>query len=320
MKNRQGAKKLYKAHKTWIAAGLAAATLFSVQALGTQTVAADATPAQTETATKTELLNVIAGNKDQFAQQGVGNVTDTVTGKSFYGDLDALKAQVENGTITSKTQLFEALKPVMEGFKEYTKEQFKKQVAAVGNQIYTPTGRTYFGQIDYLFNNATVTSDDDSTNLNLDYSALQDVLDAAKEAASKKTIKIDYINEDNNEVVGQTSYTIDRSAAVSYDQVKENLPKDYRLDTTNKGRYDEANNKYYVPVKATKTIKVDLIDEETNEVLNGLSYTVDKGSGVPAAEVEKELPAGYTIDAANIKYDEKYNKYYAPVYNSSATP
>ena len=127
MKNRQGAKKLYKAHKTWIAAGLAAATLFSVQALGTQTVAADATPAQTETATKTELLNVIAGNKDQFAQQGVGNVTDTVTGKSFYGDLDALKAQVENGTITSKTQLFEALKPVMEGFKEYTKEQFKKQ-------------------------------------------------------------------------------------------------------------------------------------------------------------------------------------------------
>ncbi len=319
MKNRQGAKKLYKAHKTWIAAGLAAATLFSVQALGTQTVAADATPAQTETATKTELLNVIAGNKDQFAQQGVGNVTDTVTGKSFYGDLDALKAQVENGTITSKTQLFEALKPVMEGFKEYTKEQFKRQVAAVGNQIYTPTGRTYFGQIDYLFNNATVTSDDDSTNLNLDYSALQDVLDAAKEAASKKTIKIDYINEDNNEVVGQTSYTIDRSAAVSYDQVKENLPKDYRLDTTNKGRYDEANNKYYVPVKATKTIKVDLIDEETNEVLNGLSYTVDKGSGVPAAEVEKELPAGYTIDAANIKYDEKYNKYYVPVKAPSKT-
>ncbi|MFD1486048.1 LPXTG cell wall anchor domain-containing protein [Lacticaseibacillus baoqingensis] len=42
MTENRGAKKLYKAHKTWIAAGIAAATLFSVQALGGQTVNASA--------------------------------------------------------------------------------------------------------------------------------------------------------------------------------------------------------------------------------------------------------------------------------------
>lgn len=40
MNNRQGAKKLYKAHKTWIAAGVAAATLLSASALGGQSVSA----------------------------------------------------------------------------------------------------------------------------------------------------------------------------------------------------------------------------------------------------------------------------------------
>ncbi|MCI1986100.1 MAG: LPXTG cell wall anchor domain-containing protein [Lactobacillus sp.] len=41
MTEQRGAKKLYKAHKTWIAAGIAAASLFSVQAFGGQTVSAD---------------------------------------------------------------------------------------------------------------------------------------------------------------------------------------------------------------------------------------------------------------------------------------
>ena len=44
MKDRSGAKKLYKANKTWIAAGIAAATLFSVSALGGNTVSADIMP------------------------------------------------------------------------------------------------------------------------------------------------------------------------------------------------------------------------------------------------------------------------------------
>lgn len=310
MKNRRGAKKLYKAHKTWIAAGLAAATLFSVQALGTQTVAADTTPEQTQTATKTELLNAVANNKNHFAQQGIGNVSDTVTGKSFYGDLDALKAQVENGTITSKTQLFEALKPVMEGFKEYTKEQFKKQVAAVGNQIYTPTGRTYFGQIDYLFNNATVTSDADSTNLNLDYTALQEVLDAAKEAATTKTVKVDLIDEDTDVVVKQLSYTVAKNAGVPYAEVENEVPAGYRIDKT-KGFTDPKTGKHYVALKATKTIKIDLIDEDTNVVLKQLTYTVDQGAGVPLDKVQGELPTGYTIDQA--KSNQQNGKYHVAV-------
>ncbi|WP_225049264.1 KxYKxGKxW signal peptide domain-containing protein [Lacticaseibacillus kribbianus] len=96
MSNRNGAKKLYKAHKTWIAAGLAAATLFSVQTFGAQTVSATGAGIQaTEPVADTSaLVASIAENKGFIAQLGIGNAKDTVTGKSFYGDFDALKAQV----------------------------------------------------------------------------------------------------------------------------------------------------------------------------------------------------------------------------------
>ena len=71
MKERSGAKKLYKANKAWVAAGLAAATLFSVSALGGNTVsAATATDgsAETQSATKTISFDFI----DQDTKEVVG--------------------------------------------------------------------------------------------------------------------------------------------------------------------------------------------------------------------------------------------------------
>lgn len=63
MKDRSGAKKLYKANKTWVAAGIAAATLFSVSVLGGQTVSADTTgrtaPAQ-QTTLSTNAVSAVA--------------------------------------------------------------------------------------------------------------------------------------------------------------------------------------------------------------------------------------------------------------------
>lgn len=42
MTDRRGAKKLFKTHKGWMAAGVAAATLFSVSVFGGNTVSVEA--------------------------------------------------------------------------------------------------------------------------------------------------------------------------------------------------------------------------------------------------------------------------------------
>ncbi|WP_461227429.1 hypothetical protein [Lacticaseibacillus suihuaensis] len=105
MSNRNGAKKLYKAHKTWIAAGVAAATLLSVQALGGQQVSAaagDTTTTAQAAVTKADLLATIQKAKQAVSQYGVGNQTDPATGKSFYGDFDAVSGQVNSGAITPR--------------------------------------------------------------------------------------------------------------------------------------------------------------------------------------------------------------------------
>lgn len=321
MKNRQGAKKLYKAHKTWIAAGLAAATLFSVQALGTQTVAAD-TPANTSepatTDAKTALLNILANNKDRFTDAGIGNVTDVVTNRSFYGDIDYLKSQVESGAITNKTELYSAMKSMTQGYAPVAKQQLLAHFASVVNQFYG-NGRSIGEEISYLFDNAKAVSDDQSAHLDMDNDAFQAVLSvaekAAQEAATKKTIKIDLIDEETNVVLKQLSYTVDQDDAVSMDQVTKELPAGYTIDEANS---KHEGNKYYVAVKASsKTIKVDYIDTTTLQVLKQTSYTVASNGGVSRDQIESDVPAGYAIDETQIGWDQANNKYYVGVYKKA---
>ncbi|WP_125582213.1 KxYKxGKxW signal peptide domain-containing protein [Lacticaseibacillus suibinensis] len=336
MKNRQGAKKLYKAHKTWIAAGLAAATLFSVQALGTQTVAADTDTAPiTETDAKTELLNVIAKNKTDL--QSIGNVQDKVTGRSFFGDLDALSAEVQAGKYTTKEQLYDAMKPMMQGYKEYLKDSLKSKVAAVGNDTYGETGRTFYGEIDALINSSTVSADDTGVKADVDTDALQAVL-AAAEAANTKTINIDLVDTTSNVVVKQLSYETTKNGGIDLAQVENDLPSGYRIDKT-KGHQDPKTGKYYVGVynvadveakakdaanqiadaakAATKTINVDFIDTTSNEVVQQSSFIVGKNSGVSLEKAATALTdTTYKIDATQEGRDPKTGKYYVGVYNT----
>ncbi|MFD1394173.1 KxYKxGKxW signal peptide domain-containing protein [Lacticaseibacillus jixianensis] len=82
MKDRTGAKKMYKVNKTWIAAGLAAATLFSVSTLGSNTVSADTTPAKDEAAVaikKGDTAKLALNKLAQAAQKAAADRTAAET-------------------------------------------------------------------------------------------------------------------------------------------------------------------------------------------------------------------------------------------------
>ncbi|WP_179395584.1 KxYKxGKxW signal peptide domain-containing protein [Lacticaseibacillus absianus] len=265
MKDRQGAKKLYKAHKTWIAAGVAAATLFSVQALGTQTVSASETaPVATSTTTKADLLAAVASVKSQIGS--IGGVKDTVTNKTFYGDVDAINAQVESGAITTKEQLLTAMLPMANGYKEYAKAQAKQQLGEAANLTDPETGRTFNGDMDNLFNTAAVSVDPEfeGVRIDLDTTEYAAVLARAK-AATTKTIKVDFIDTTSESsdtylnVVVQTSFTVGKNEGVSLDKVFAEVPAGYRVDKT-KVTWDQANNKYYIGVYNVQALQDKVAD------------------------------------------------------------
>ncbi|WP_203626265.1 KxYKxGKxW signal peptide domain-containing protein [Lacticaseibacillus mingshuiensis] len=97
MKNRDGAKKLYRAHKTWLAAGLTAATLLGVQVMGANAHSVSAAEVETPAArsavtvtapTQAEIEAIIAADQDDAA---TGAYVGAEAGRTG-GDLTDLSA------------------------------------------------------------------------------------------------------------------------------------------------------------------------------------------------------------------------------------
>lgn len=118
----------------------------------------------------------------QEAKQSLGTTTgetqDPATGRTYYGDLDNLTAEVKAGTVTPE----EAKKQLNAFLNQATTldeiAAAKQQVAAAGlGETKAPSGRTFNGDFDYLYNQAkagTLTPAQATAQLN---ALLDDALD-----------------------------------------------------------------------------------------------------------------------------------------------
>ncbi|MFD1484257.1 KxYKxGKxW signal peptide domain-containing protein [Lacticaseibacillus baoqingensis] len=89
MQDRRGAKKLYKAHKTWLAAGVAVATLFGAQALSTQQPVAAATQLASQSG---ETIADMQASVDYLQQEAAGATGPAKT--QFETQLQAAQAKL----------------------------------------------------------------------------------------------------------------------------------------------------------------------------------------------------------------------------------
>ncbi|WP_179394200.1 LPXTG cell wall anchor domain-containing protein [Lacticaseibacillus absianus] len=290
---RDQGEKMAAVRKTWIAAGIAAATLFSVQALGAQTVAAaEAAPAVAEVSVQADLLNRIANNKKMV--QAFGNVKDTVTNRSFYGDFDYLAGLVRSGKIADKDALYAAMKPIAQGVKEYLKATAKKQVAAVGNVTDPVTKRSFYGAIDYLFNSAVVTVDDSGVGFTFDPAELNAIIERAQKAMVTEKADDTYATTDRTphiktpvtETVDDTYATTDRTPHVK-------TPVTETVDDT----YATTDRTPHVKTPVTETVDdTYATTDRTPHIKTPVTETVDDTYGQGDRTPHVKTPVTETVD------------------------
>jgi LPXTG-motif cell wall-anchored protein len=111
MKDRSGAKKLYKTHRGWIAAGVAALTLFSTQALADQNVQAATadTTATTDTPKDTDAADTAADATNTAAQQQLETAIQKIIAAADAGETtDYASAKAAMDAVTAAQQQISA--------------------------------------------------------------------------------------------------------------------------------------------------------------------------------------------------------------------
>ncbi|WP_125704662.1 LPXTG cell wall anchor domain-containing protein [Lacticaseibacillus daqingensis] len=352
MKDRNGAKKLYKAHKTWLAAGVVAASLFSIQVLGQPTAHVGAEEvAETASTTVPVSINYVV----QGTQATVGSFDlQAQVGQSY----DDLKAEVTANLPAGYTLVNESrLNTNDDGFvagQTYTKTYFVTATGESATKTITihyvdratnaTTTKTFVVAQQGDVPRATVEASapagyktlvglatyDDATKA---YTVpIYNVADTQQKAAdavdqlvaavdeATKTITIHYLDEASGNVTVKT-FVVPQDGAVPLETVEASAPAGFKavLALT---KYDDVTKVYTVPIydiASPKIITVHFVDQATQQTTTRTFTVTGALTGVPMSEIEASVPTGYKVVQELATYDRATNTYTIPIYNDAVS-
>ncbi|WP_125704664.1 LPXTG cell wall anchor domain-containing protein [Lacticaseibacillus daqingensis] len=289
MKDRNGAKKLYKAHKTWLAAGVVAAGLFSIQVLGQPTahVRASETAEATTTTVPVSIQYVV-----RDTNQTVGSFTLQAQVGQSYDDLqEEVTANLPAGYALARESLFNTNDDGFVVGQTYTKTYYVTPTGEPTEPVTTtPTTKTItITLIDQAGQLAPVTTQ---------YTI--PMADEVPVATVEGTVPDGY-----KMLPSQGSYDSDSRTYT--------IPI-YNVADAQQKAADAVDQLAAAAKAATKTISVDIVDQVSHDLLDQSTYTVAKLGGIDLDEVLAKVPTGYNVNEAGVSQDPETGKYYIPVY------